>query len=233
MSTDDTSTANARAAGRVVFHGAGWTTLRGGLQVRHAGFGPNGLLLDWRDWSCPVVGHTDGTARRSNALALKGRTVEWDGVVARCLFPGCGRASNEPVPRDECLCYTYEECQGECCGPDECSCSSSEEGGTFWRAHIATCPDCRALVARTGEAMRVEPPPAAPGFDVNAALDRLEILTVAPAGVVREELLAAYRAGLSAGAAVYMKVVAEVRRQTTALMTEASLEIRQAASKWS
>jgi hypothetical protein len=220
MSTDDTSTVQR---GLLREHGPEWKTLRGGLQVRHAGASPDGLHLEWRDWSCPVVGHTGGTARR----APRYKTVEWDDGKAYCLFPGCLRNSFDPVPRGECCCDTYEPCYGECCGPGECSCSSrDEEGEAFWRAHVATCPDCRALVARTGEDMRVEPVMVAPSFDLPAAMEKLDVLTVAPAGVVRKELLAAYRAGLSAGQLAYMKVINGSRRRMSELMVEAAAEVQ-------
>jgi len=55
-------------------------------------------------------------------------TVEWDGPVAQCLWRGCWRRSDDPVPRGECLCEEYD-CRGECCGPDNCTCSNPESWG--------------------------------------------------------------------------------------------------------
>jgi hypothetical protein len=93
-------------------------------------------------WVCPVVGHTDGTARRSGPA-----TIEVDGDVVRCLFPGCGRNSDEP-DRRECCCETYEPCAGECCGPGQCSCSPLSLRGPSLPhtcdldGNVAGCPAC-------------------------------------------------------------------------------------------
>jgi hypothetical protein len=72
-----------------------------------------------RFWQCPVQGHRD---RRDSKDWLVVE-VEWVDGVATCLFPGCGRTSTDPVPRGECMCETYDDCQGECCGPGQCSCT--------------------------------------------------------------------------------------------------------------
>lgn len=41
-------------------------------------------------WICPVIGHSEGTWRTGLV-----QTVEWSGDVARCLAPGCNRASTD------------------------------------------------------------------------------------------------------------------------------------------
>lgn len=48
-------------------------------------------------WGCPVPGHSD--RRGDNGWPVV--TVEWDGGVARCTAPGCGRTSAHPDPGDE------------------------------------------------------------------------------------------------------------------------------------
>lgn len=68
-------------------------------------------------WFCPI---------KHPWPAKLQQTVEWDGNVACCLWRGCGRRSDDPVPRGECLCEEYD-CTGACCGAGQCSCSLSEE----------------------------------------------------------------------------------------------------------
>jgi hypothetical protein len=67
-------------------------------------------------WFCPV---------QHPWVGKLAQTVEWDGDVACCLWPGCWRRSDDPVPRGECLCEEYV-CAGECCGAGRCSCSEQE-----------------------------------------------------------------------------------------------------------
>ncbi len=55
-------------------------------------------------WSCPIPTH---------------HSVEWDGDVACCLFPGCRRRAD--YDRDTCECEIYD-CEGGCCG-GQCSCA--------------------------------------------------------------------------------------------------------------
>jgi hypothetical protein len=51
----------------------------------------DGADIQMRFWVCPD-GHSDGAwAGISPAV-----TVAWDGDVARCLAPGCGRTSSGP-----------------------------------------------------------------------------------------------------------------------------------------
>lgn len=52
-------------------------------------------------------------------------TVEWDDGVACCLWRGCFRRSDDPVPRGYCECEEYG-CRGECCGAGQCSCSDPQ-----------------------------------------------------------------------------------------------------------
>jgi hypothetical protein len=70
-----------------------------------------------RFWTCTVKHPWDRFPGRP--------TVEWDGDVAACLWYGCWRRSDDPVPRGECLCEDGD-CRGECCGPDQCSCSDPQ-----------------------------------------------------------------------------------------------------------
>jgi hypothetical protein len=75
-------------------------------------------------WVCPVPGHSD---RRGPNGELVG-TVEWDGDVAYCLTPGCLRSSQDPPEgRGTCECELYD-CEGECCGAGQCSCSTPPAG---------------------------------------------------------------------------------------------------------
>lgn len=69
-------------------------------------------------WVCPVKHPWERSPR--------GGTVEWDGDVACCLWPGCMRRSDDEVPRRICYCEEYV-CHGECCGPGQCSCSWPRE----------------------------------------------------------------------------------------------------------
>lgn len=64
-----------------------------------------------RFWTCPISGHSTGDGLR--------QTVEWDGDVACCLFPGCLRRSD--YERNSCECELYD-CAGGCCG-GLCSCA--------------------------------------------------------------------------------------------------------------
>jgi hypothetical protein len=68
-----------------------------------------------RFWTCPVKEHPWDRFPGSP-------TVEWDGDVATCLWRGCWRRSDDPVPRGECLCEDGD-CRGECCGAGQCSCT--------------------------------------------------------------------------------------------------------------
>lgn len=40
-------------------------------------------------WACPVDGHSDSDWQHPR------ETVRWDGDVARCTWPGCGRTSRD------------------------------------------------------------------------------------------------------------------------------------------
>lgn len=77
-----------------------------------------------RFWVCPVEHPWD---RYPGTPA-----VEWDGPVAQCLWRGCFRRSDDPVPRGYCNCEEYG-CRGECCGPDQCSCSDPQWWGEYSR----------------------------------------------------------------------------------------------------
>lgn len=46
-------------------------------------------------WVCPIPGHSRGDWRTELV-----QTVAWDGGVARCLAPNCGRTSTNPIPDD-------------------------------------------------------------------------------------------------------------------------------------
>jgi hypothetical protein len=73
-----------------------------------------------RFWTCPV--------KHPWPSIFSGRTtptVEWDGDVATCLWRGCLRRSDDPVPRGICYCEEYV-CHGECCGAGQCSCSDRQ-----------------------------------------------------------------------------------------------------------
>lgn len=71
--------------------------------------------LRFRIWFCPV---------RHPWPDEPTQTIEWDGDVATCLWRGCWRRSDDPMPRGECLCEGIsDECTGQCCGPGQCSCS--------------------------------------------------------------------------------------------------------------
>jgi len=75
-------------------------------------------------WSCPVEHPWRGRPQDP--------TIEWDGDVATCLWRGCWRRSDDPVPRGECFCEGISDvCTGQCCGPGQCSCSwpADESGG--------------------------------------------------------------------------------------------------------
>jgi hypothetical protein len=57
--------------------------------------------VDWLDafagvrfkfWLCPVDGHSDSRTENGRPVV----TVQWDGNVARCTFPGCGRTNQTP-----------------------------------------------------------------------------------------------------------------------------------------
>lgn len=80
-------------------------------------------------WFCPVEGHSEGAW--SSKLV---QTVEWVDGVATCLYRGCWRRSDDPVPRGECLCDGSkpdgDDCWGECCGTGNCSCTPSSDGGS-------------------------------------------------------------------------------------------------------
>ncbi len=67
----------------------------------------------FRFWKCPIEGHSTGGPLR--------QTVEWDGDVACCLYPGCLRRSDYPG-RNSCECEIYD-CEGGCCG-GLCSCAT-------------------------------------------------------------------------------------------------------------
>lgn len=74
-----------------------------------------------RFWTCPVKTHPWDRFPQS-------QTVEWIDGVATCLWGGCGRRSDDRVPRGICYCEEYV-CDGECCGPGQCSCSDPQSPG--------------------------------------------------------------------------------------------------------
>lgn len=46
-------------------------------------------------WTCPIDGHSDGSWTPDPVV-----TVRWEGDVAHCLAPDCGRTSTNPIPDD-------------------------------------------------------------------------------------------------------------------------------------
>lgn len=81
----------------------------------------------------------------------------------------------------------------------------------------------------TDDTSTVEPVPAAPSFDLVAAVERIaetqDWSLQGHRGAAREELLAAYRAGLAAGQLAYMAVINGSRQRMSELMMEASAEV--------
>ena len=71
-------------------------------------------------WTCPV--------RHPWERYPDAPTVEWDGPVGCCLWRGCYRRSDDPLPRRGCECEEYG-CRGECCGAGQCSCSDPQWWG--------------------------------------------------------------------------------------------------------
>jgi hypothetical protein len=47
-------------------------------------------------WMCPVRAHGDRVDERGWPVV----TVEWNGDVAHCTFPGCGRTSETPIEKE-------------------------------------------------------------------------------------------------------------------------------------
>jgi hypothetical protein len=70
-------------------------------------------------WFCPVPGHSN----RRGPTGQRVLTVEWDGDVAHCTAPGCGRTSTNG---QGCNCDEYN-CDGSCCGPGNCTCTTGKE----------------------------------------------------------------------------------------------------------
>lgn len=48
-------------------------------------------------WICPVDGHSDSRTDEDGRPVV---TVEWDGDVAHCTMPGCGRTSETQPDRE-------------------------------------------------------------------------------------------------------------------------------------
>lgn len=87
-----------------------------------------------RFWTCPIE-HPPWPPRV---------TVRWEGDVAYCTEPGCGRTSAEPAPAHEALiraCVTHME-------------QVAQLADTFWPAAWSLaqdCPDCLTTDPATGE----------------------------------------------------------------------------------
>lgn len=92
-------------------------------------------------WQCPVVGHHSRADHKGRPLP----TVEWDGKVMTCLATGCGRRSDDPIPRRECMCEGCSdswgtECTGECCGVGQCTCTPAVGALPYCPDHAHACP---------------------------------------------------------------------------------------------